>query len=227
MLKDQVVFWGEDPNILLSCADFFPLENMYLNQQLNALTRCLIVLTILIFIAFRDIKIILALGLTLSFIYFIHSQKQTEEETEVEGFRSPALDYLEENNIPISENPFQLPSSKNPFSNVLPTDYMNNPHKKPAAPTTEPIIKNDILNSAKQLVQEANPGQPEIADKLFKDLNEKLSFEQSLRPFNSNPSTTIPNDQGAFADFCYGSMVSCKEGNLFACARNLSNHQNI
>jgi type III restriction enzyme len=47
-----------------------------------------------------------------------------------------------------------------------------------------------------------------------------------MRPFYSNPGTTIPNDQGAFADFCYGSMISCKEGNAFACARNLSRHTN-
>ena len=47
-----------------------------------------------------------------------------------------------------------------------------------------------------------------------------MEFEQSLRPFYSNPSTTIPNDQGSFADFCYGSMVSCKEGNPYACYRN-------
>ena len=53
-----------------------------------------------------------------------------------------------------------------------------------------------------------------------------MHFEQSLRQFTSNPGSTIPNDQGAFADFCYGSMVSCKEGNQFACARNLSRHIN-
>jgi hypothetical protein len=76
------------------------------------------------------------------------------------------------------------------------------------------------------MVIEANPGQPTIADKLFQDLGNEFVFEQSMRPFHSNPATTIPNDQGAFADFCYGSMVSCKEGNLFACARNLSRHTN-
>ena len=62
--------------------------------------------------------------------------------------------------------------------------------------------------------------------KLFKDAGSELMFEQSLRPFNSNPSTTIPNDQAGFAEFCYGSMISCKEGNQFACARNLARHTN-
>jgi hypothetical protein len=69
-----------------------------------------------------------------------------------------------------------------------------------------------------------NPEQPKISTKLFKSLEDNLAFEQSMRPFYSNPSTTIPNDQNAFAEFCYGSMVSCKEGNQLACTRNLPRH---
>jgi hypothetical protein len=37
--------------------------------------------------------------------------------------------------------------------------------------------------------------------------------------FNTNPNTQIPNDQAGFADFCYGNMPSCKEGNEFACMK--------
>jgi len=70
------------------------------------------------------------------------------------------------------------------------------------------------------------PTTPGNTEKLFRDVNDQLTFEQSMRPFMSNPATTIPNDQGAFAQFCYGSMVSCKEGNLFACARNTSHYNN-
>ena len=74
------------------------------------------------------------------------------------------------------------------------------------------------------MVQDLNPDQPNISDKLFKDLGEQYVFEQSLRQFHSNPNTQIVNDQTGFAEFCYGNMVSCKEGNLFACARNLTNY---
>jgi hypothetical protein len=126
--------------------------------------------------------------------------------------------------MPIRNDIFQEPDSGNPFSNVLMTDYDYNPNKKPAPPAFNENVNNKILKEAKQLVVDANPDQPDIADKLFKDLGEQLVFEQSLRQFNSNPNTTIPNDQGAFAEFCYGSMISCKEGNNFACARNLSHY---
>jgi hypothetical protein len=102
--------------------------------------------------------------------------------------------------------------------------YEYNHNKKPAPPAFNTSINSQILTQAKKLVNDANPDQPDLSNKLFKDLGEQLEFEQSLRQFNSNPATTIPNDQGAFAEFCYGSMISCKEGNKFACARNLSRH---
>jgi hypothetical protein len=50
-----------------------------------------------------------------------------------------------------------------------------------------------------------------MSDTLFKDLGESLSFEQSMRPFYSTPSTTIPNDSGSFAEFLYGGMISAKK----------------
>ena len=41
-------------------------------------------------------------------------------------------------------------------------------------------------------------------------------FNRTMRQWYANPITRIPNDQGGFADFAYGSMVSGKEGNPFA-----------
>jgi hypothetical protein len=106
------------------------------------------------------------------------------------------------------------------------SDYDYNPNKLPAPPMSNESVNDLITQNAKRLVQEANPGQPNIEQKLFKDLTEQLNFEQSMRQFHSTPATTIPNDQGSFAEFCYGSMISCKEGNLFACARNTSHYTN-
>ena len=106
------------------------------------------------------------------------------------------------------------------------SDYDYNPDRKPAPPAFNKNVNEKILTQAKKFVSEANPDQPEISEKLFSDLGSNMQFEQSMRQFTSNPNTTIPNDQGAFADFCYGSMISCKEGNEFACARNLTRHTN-
>lgn len=221
----KVSFWSENPNIILNTNylfEFFPTETMSYTQKLNAISRFVLVLAIIGFILTKSVRLLIVTGITLFGIYLIygHHTKSVRDDKDLEGFGNLALDTLNDMNIPISPNVFDKPSPENPFSNVLMNDYDYNPHKKPAPPIDKPEISDNILSDAKSMVQKLNPGQPNIADKLFRDLGEQFVFEQSMRPFYSTASTTIPNDQAGFADFCYGSMISCKEGNLFACARN-------
>jgi hypothetical protein len=249
--KTESEFWFVNPNILLQkdlIFEFFPVESMNYNDKLNALSRSIILLTIISFIVTHNMRI-LAIGMitlgSIVVLYLYHEReiKKMKKEgyedptkgnangndhtkTDSNGYSNPASDYLKQNDLPVQENAFIPPSQENPFQNVMLTDYDYNPNKKPAGPSYNKKVNDDILSQAKNIVQELNPDQPDIADKLFKDLGDQYVFEQSMQPFYSTASTTIPNDQGAFADFCYGSMVSCKEGNLFACARNLSRHIN-
>lgn len=230
-----IPFWSDNPNILFKSEyifEFFPVDCMTYNQKLNAISRSILLLTILSALYTNSFRILVIGAITLFAIFLLHYYKNKEREKTdgikyktTEGFDNPALEVLKK--YPIDpKTTFDAPSSTNPFSNVLMTDYDYNPTKNPAPPSFNQNINNNILEQAKQFVVEANPGQPDIADKLFKDLGEQFVFEQSLQPFYSNAATTIPNDQAGFADFCYGSMVSCKEGNLFACARNLDRHTN-
>jgi len=212
-LKQKVIpFWTKDPNILLqSPFDLFPVNTMTYEQKLNAVTRSILIISIISIVLTRSIRLTIIAAITIGAIALLYARK--------EPF-SPAVDLLkQENRMPTDV--FLEPSPINPFGNVMLSDYDYNVNKKPAPPSTV-----DVLQQAKQLVELANPGQPDIADKLFQDLGDELVFEQSMRQFYSNPNTTIPNDQDSFAKFCYGSMVSCKEGNEFACARNLSRHIN-
>jgi hypothetical protein len=234
---EKVPIFTENPNVLLQqkyIFEFFPVDSMTYEQKLNAIARTVILLTIISFIFTQNIRTLLVGVITLGAVfvmYFYHEKERKKVNGKkltdtTEGFEGPALAYYVENNIPVPDNVFTKPDSSNPFSNVLMTDYEYNPNKKPAPPAFNKSINEQILTQAKKLVNDANPDQPNLSDKLFKDLGEQMEFEQSLRQFNSNPATTIPNDQGAFAEFCYGSMVSCKEGNKFACARNLSRYNN-
>jgi len=232
---EKVPIFTENPNVLFQqkyIFEFFPVDSMTYEQKLNAIARTVIVLTLISFIFTQNIRTLLVGVITLGAVfvmYFYHEKERKKVDGKKltdtkEGFEGPALAYYVENNIPVPDNVFTKPDSSNPFSNVLMTDYEYNPNKKPAPPAFNKSINDQILTQAKKLVNDANPDQPNLSNKLFKDLGEQMEFEQSLRQFNSNPATTIPNDQGAFAEFCYGSMVSCKEGNKFACARNLSRH---
>lgn len=222
-LNTDVPFWSEDPNILFRSLEFFPVDSMTYNQNLNAISRLVILFTVFGFLFTRNTRLLFIGGITLVAIYILYTMNATKNKKQTEHF-SNVVKELFHDDLPSASDTFMEPSSQNPFSNVLMPDYEYNPDKKPAPPS---YIGDTILEQAKKTVVELNPGQPDIADKLFRDLGEQLVFEQSLRPFYSNASTTIPNDQQAFAEFCYGSMISCKEGNQFACARNLSRHTNV
>jgi len=226
--KDDVPFWSENPNVLFSpeyITEFFPVDNMSYNQKVNAVTRFTIIISIIIFAINPSIRTLLVIVITVAGIFGVHHYKIQENEREkrlaIEGYENITDAVLEEKGIIRDPDTFDKPSSKNPFSNVLVSDYEDNVDKKPAPPSFNDQVNDNILDSAKKMISELNPDQPDIADKLFKDLGEQYVFEQSMRPFSSNPSTTIVNDQKGFADFCYGSMTSCKEGNMFSCARNL------
>ena len=234
--EKKVPFWSVDPNILFQheyMLEFFPVETMTYEQKLNAISRAVIVLGLLGFIFTRSIRILIVAVITLAAIYMLHSfqdnkkkQSEKKEQENMEGFANQADDVLKQFNYTKNPEVFDEPTSENPFSNVLIPDYEYNPDKKPAPPAFNANVNDTILNQAKKLVSELNPGQPDISDKLFKDLGEQYVFEQSLRQFNSNPATTIPNDQKGFAEFCYGSMVSSRDGNPFALARNLPRYNN-
>jgi len=233
--EKEIEFWSDNPNVLLNPAqvtELFPAADMSYNQKLNAITRMIIILTIALFSVLRSVRSILFGFISVGVVYLVHyfyvqdkmKSKADEAFTGLDGqdeTNDPALAVIGGDlNMTSAANVFDSPSPENPFSNVLLTDINGHPDKKPAGPAYNVTINQRILDSAKQAVVNANPEQPDITDKLFKDLGEQLTFEQSMRQFYSNPSTLTPDDQQAFAEFCYGSMISCAEGNKFACARN-------
>jgi len=209
--------------------ELFPVESMTFEQKLNAITRGVVLLSIIALILSRDIRFLVIMIFTILAVYLFYAREsdRIKKIPVAEHFENPADLILKQASPELSkDNVFDEPDSSNPFGNALVTDYEYNPKKKPAPPAFNEGVNEKILKQAKTLVQELNPDQPNISDKLFRDLGEQYVFEQSLRQFTSNPSTTIVNDQTGFADFCYGSMTSCKEGNLFSCARNLPRHTN-
>jgi hypothetical protein len=218
--EKQTEFWGSNPNVLFqNIHELFPNENMDYIQNINAITRLVIVLVVVSFVLSKSVRLLLIGVATLVFIYavYFYQNKRKEE------FSNQLDDILDDLNVD-KNDVFAEPTSSNPFGNVLVTDVELNPDKKPAPPAFNYNVNESIIEQTKKMVEEANPSQPNIREKLFKDLGEELSLEQSLRQFHSNANTSVVNDQTGFAEFCYGNMVSCKEGNLFACAKNASNY---
>ena len=209
-----VVFWGTDPNAFLdpaSVMELFPMSSKTYNQKLNAISRLIVILTLLFYFALNSFRVFIIGVLTLGAIWILHyTQLQKDSSGKkvrfAEGFNdySPvANDFLKDKWLPTDV--FAETTRENPFQNVF-----------------SQSVQEDVMEHAKNMIDSVNPEQPKISEKLFRSLEDNLAFEQSMRPFYSTAATTIPNDQGSFADFCYGSMVSCKDGNPFACARQLA-----
>jgi hypothetical protein len=212
-------FWLYNPMILFKkeyLADLYPNQSQSFVEKINAISRLIILLTILGFIVSRAIKILIsgAVALGVLALFFISNERtKVNEKLKKEAFTSsdPAV-YKE------TKQQFTVPNAENPMMNVLLTDYVDAPKRKPAAPSFNPAVEQEILEVAKD--KAVNP-------RIFKDLGDNLAYETSLRNFHTNPSTTIPNDQKAFADFCYGDMPSCKEGHEMQCIKNNTQNRQV
>jgi hypothetical protein len=96
------------------------------------------------------------------------------------------------------------PTARNLFMNVLLEEIKYNPGRPEAAPVNNPIVKQTMDDYFR--VQ------------WFSDPTDVFGKNQSQRQFVTQPSTTVPNDQGAFADWLYKIPgKTCKEGGREAC----------
>ena len=107
------------------------------------------------------------------------------------------------------------PTEQNPFMNVLVSDYSQFPERPKACDITDPQVSHDA-----DTIQARN---------LQRDPKDTYaSWTGSARQFYTMPSTTIPNDQSAFANWLYRSSDVdgvCRDGNQVACGARVFSHR--
>jgi hypothetical protein len=107
---------------------------------------------------------------------------------------------------------FKDGNKKNPFSNVLLTQIMDDPERKSAPPAFNVDVSEDITKNVKRSVQLMNPGIKNTNRQLYNSLWDKFELDQSDRLFYSTPNTRVePGNQSAFGQWLYGTMPSAKE----------------
>jgi hypothetical protein len=213
--------WIKSPSILLSKKQInkiWPTKDMTRNEKLNAITRLVILLSILGYFVTHSYNFFITGGVTLAVItilyYIQESKSEVPLQDKVEGFTNPKVYEALKTN-------FTNPTVKNPAMNVLLPEISANPTRKSAAPAYNRAVEKQINDKTEEFVGEEFGGDKRIKDKLFSTLGDSLEFENfAQHSFYATPNTQIPNDQHGFAEFCYGDMVSAKEGNEFALTRN-------
>lgn len=183
-----MTFWYNDYTVLFKKdqLQFWPQTGMTQTEKVNAISRGIIVLTILGFLYTSSFRIIL-IGLATLFAIVFYEKNITQESFYQLWDASPHT----------------KPTDKNPLMNVLLPEINGTPRRPSAEKSYTPDTDKQILHSVKTMLHDPA---------LYSGLNNEKDLKISMRNFYTTASTTIPNDQDGFAKFCYGNMPSEKDG---------------
>ena len=187
-----MTFWIHDYTILFQKdkIQVWPTDDMTSDDKLNAISRFVILLSLLGFVLTQTLRFLwIGMATLLIIVIYYNAQMTTQEAFTKETSRT-------------------VPTQKNPLMNVLLPEINGNPNRGKAlayTPKTEKKIMEKVKNG--------------LDPRIYRGTNNELDLEYSMRQFYTNPSTTVPNNQEEFANFCYGDMISAKEGNEIALSR--------
>jgi hypothetical protein len=179
---------------------FFPSSEMTFAEQLNALLRFTIYLSLIVMLVKKDTSILFApilMAILTYLVYTVDQQKKMNDKHVLEQMQ------LREDRK--TKQVCQAPSENNPFMNVLISDYSANP-QRPKACRLEGKTKRDATKYFER--------------NLYRDVDDVFQKNASDRQWYTTPSTTIPNDAIHFANWLYKTPPTCKEGNGMTCYKN-------
>ena len=212
------VIWFKNPNFLFNydnLFDLWPTEKMSREEKFNAITRLVILMTLIGCFLFKSIKILITGIVTIVLLiatYLILNKKTIEKFSNEDIYEKLKINYTN-------------PQINNPMMNVLPNEIKDNPHRLQAAPAYNKAVEKEINKSTEKFIKK-NFDDINTGEKLFENLG-KYDFEKSMRQFYTTANTSIPNNQKEFAKFCYGNMASCKDGDVEMCLKSNVRHINM
>lgn len=221
-----IPFWVNEPTILFDKEYIFELwiqPSMCYEQKINAISRLILLLTILGYIMTRSTPILIIGVLTLLMLFVLVSLRKQK-------LTKPMLETFVPTNMnnetivnPVTleamlRTEFKEGTKKNPFSNVLLTQIHDEPERKAAPPAFNLNVEQDITKNVKKSVQMMNPEIKHANKQLYGDMWQQFELDQSNRAFYSTANTRVTNDALSFGQYLYGDMPSAKEstpeGNL-------------
>ena len=199
-LLDSDKFWSENPSILFQknrLIEFFPMSEMTLVEKLNAITRLGIYLGVILYFATGNYLYLFITIIIGAFTLFIFKTQMGNMELYFNSYNSQTN---KNNKRVLEEKPCTKPTTNNPFMNFnIITDKRDK----------EPACKSwDSKKIQKQV-------ENKFGYNLYRDVSDLYNKSNSQRQYYTMPSTTMPNDQTAFAKWCYNTGPTCKEKTLY------------
>jgi len=200
-------FWYNDVSILWktdSITEIFPSRRFDILRKLNAIVRLSIVYTLIMYFLKREQKYLVIPLIVVGITWMIwYKQEDIHTDTVMKDSMSNKLDDLVKVNDLSTE--CRVPNKENPFMNPTLADFGSD---KPPPPKSCPSYNNvGVQRRVEELFNED----------LYRDAKDIFGKNNSQRQFYTVPGNRVPNDQGSFAQWLYGTPPTCKEGNKIAC----------
>lgn len=206
-------FWYKDPSILYDkdyIFEIFPSKRFDITRKLNSLLRLSILYSLIIYLINKDNRYIVLPFVVAAVTWVIWTrQKDTHIDDVLEESMSNRLDDLVMINDLATE--CRVPTKDNPFMNPGFNEFSNDNVRMPkSCPSYNNV---GVQNRIEQLFNED----------LYRDVKDIFGKNNSQRQFYTVPGNQVPNDQGSFAQWCYGRPKTCKEGNKLSCLSDFGN----
>ena len=197
-------FWTKDINILYNrnhILEIFPSSSFDIIRKLNAIFRFSIYYSLLVFLYHRNNTNVFYIPIVVGILTYVVYKKNNSIQVDdaliqsINGDKESVQDMGKSCRIPTKDNPFMNPEL---------SDFGNNVEVK------ESCTSFDNKGVQKKIDEYFDEG-------VFKEFSDIFNNKNSQRQFFTVPGRDIPNDQGSFAQWLYGSPPTCKEGNQIDC----------
>lgn len=200
-------FWYNNISVLYSkdsITEIFPSKRFDILRKLNSIVRLSFLYAIIMYFIKRDSKYLMIPFIIMGITWLVwYKQEDIHTDEIMKESMSDKLDDLVKLNDLNTE--CRVPTKDNPFMNPGLSDYGTN---LPPSPKSCPSYNNiGVQRRVEELFNED----------LYRDVNDIFNKNNSQRQFYTVPGNQVPNDQGSFAQWCYGTPPTCKEGNKIAC----------
>ena len=172
--------WFDDPRHLIrsdKLASFWPSKNQSIAERINATSRFVIYSGIMLYVVKNDNRFPIVVLVTLCILFIMYRGKIVHE-------------YYNNG----EESLCQKPTKENPMGNVLLSDYKDQPNRLGAC------VYENVQDDVYKYMDNTFP----ISNTRSRSALPEYQRRAAARQFITAPVSTIPGDQTAFAEWCYG-----------------------
>lgn len=201
-IQKNETFWLEDPLVLITnICSFNPLSRETFSYNLNSYTRLIIILIVILLCIKQDYRYIIVgvvLIVLIIILYYTCKKDNFGNLHDLNNLKLTGESLLNEE---------MKPRKKSDYYNTQ--ENVNNPLKNTQIP------EYDTNTDFSEATQSNYNTTKFVNGKMFQTPDQWI-FDKGTRQYYTVANTQVPNDQGTFANWLYGTENICKEGSIYS-----------